>query len=195
MNDVVGCETQPSPGNVALCRAHMTKHNLPGPVIAVVWGGEFFVAGYTTFERVAYFIEDADAQTASSVTSLFETVASLLNVNRTGVDAVTELGALASPDLQAPYDYAIDGASPAKIDVSPTMRAIADDLGWKVPAHTIAGRFHETLVSVALRIALRLRRSRGLSDVILGGSAFRNERLAAELSQALATAAFSVYRG
>ncbi len=175
----------------------MTQHNLPGPVIAVVWGGEFFVAGYTTFERVAYFIESADSQTALSVTSLFEAVASLLDVYQTTprIDAVTELAALASPDLQAPYDYAIDGSLPAKIDASPAMRGIADDLGWKVPVHTIAARFHETLVSIALRIALRLRRHRGLSDVILGGSAFRNQRLSDDLSQALATADFSVYRG
>jgi len=174
----------------------MTHHDLAGPVIAVVWGGEFFVAGYTTFERVAYFIEDADSQAASSVTSLLESVATLLNVCRTtpGIDAITGLGILASPDLQAPYDYAIDGALPAKIDVSPAMRGIAHDLRWKVPVDTIAARFHETLVSIALRIALRLRRNRGLSDVILDGGAFRNERLAADLSQALATADFSVYR-
>lgn len=243
--------------HVAAC---MAEHGLRGPVLGIafdgtgfgtdghLWGGEFLVAEYATFERAAHFayipmfggdrailepyrmalaylraagipwderfapVRAAgsagrsllEAQAAngfampltSSVGRLFDAVASLLDVRQRityDAQAAIELEALSAPELYAPYDFSVDEGSPAKIDVTPMIRQIADDLARKTSVQQIASRFHETLVSITLRIATRTRRERGITDVVLSGGVFQNARLARDVSQALDVAGFSVF--
>jgi hydrogenase maturation protein HypF len=137
------------------------------------------------------------APLTSSVGRLFDAVASLLGIrqrNTYNAQAAVELEAQTSPDLYAPYAFSIDTASPARIDVAPAIRQIVGELDHKTPRHEIGARFHETIVSIVLRVCLRLRREHGLATAVLSGGVFQNARLARDVVQALEAAGFKAYR-
>ena len=244
--------------HVAAC---MADRGLNGPVIGVafdgtgygedghIWGGEFLVAGYASFERAAHFdyvpmyggeaairepwrmalahlraagiawderlapvralalehrpvIEmqaerGVAAPLTSSVGRLFDAVASLLDVRQRityDAQAAIELEALADPATRAPYDFAIHDGAPHRINATPVIRGIVEDLDRGIAARVIAARFHATIAAIVRRVCSMLRAERGISDVVLTGGVFQNNRLSHDVAATLATAGFAVYR-
>lgn len=244
--------------HVAAC---MAEHGVRGPVIGIafdgtgygedghVWGGEFLIAHYASFQRAAHFdyvpmpggeaairepwrmalaymraaeipwderfapvraaaAEDRPvietqleggvaAPLTSSVGRLFDAVAALLGVRqRVSYDAqaAIELEALADPSANLPYDFALHEGLPRRIDAAPMIRDIAGDLERGTPAPMIAARFVATLVAITRRLCSLLRAEYGISEVVLTGGVFQNDRLSRDVTRALAGNGFRVYR-
>jgi hydrogenase maturation protein HypF len=137
------------------------------------------------------------APLTSSVGRLFDAVASLLDVRQRityDAQAAIELEALADPATRAPYDFAIHDGAPHRINATPVIRGIVEDLDRGIAARVIAARFHATIAAIVRRVCSMLRAERGISDVVLTGGVFQNNRLSHDVAATLATAGFAVYR-
>lgn len=116
------------------------------------------------------------APATSSAGRLFDAVASLLNLRQ-----VAEFEGQAAMDVEfaardvegEPYPFVLGGSGPAVIDWAPLMDAILDDLASGTARGDIAARFHESLVGMAMAVALR----EGVEDVVVTGGVFQNRRL------------------
>jgi hydrogenase maturation protein HypF len=98
-----------------------------------------------------------------------------------------ELTFAADPDERRPYLFEIDSAPVAGIDLRPTTRAAVADLLTGVPAATISGRFHATLVAAAVEMVRSAERHAGRLPVVLSGGCFQNARLVEDILRALGT--------
>lgn len=243
--------------HVAAC---MAENGLNGPVIGVafdgtgygedghVWGGEFLIADYASFERAAHFeyvpmyggeaairepwrmalaylraagiawderlapvrslaaeyrpIIEAQAERGiaapltSSVGRLFDAVAALLDVRQRityDAQAAIELEALADSMHRAAYDFAVHDGMPRRINVTPAIRGIVEDLDRGTPTPIIAARFQATIVAIVRRTCALLRAENGPSDVVLTGGVFQNKSLARDVARELVAAGFSVH--
>jgi hydrogenase maturation protein HypF len=83
-------------------------------------------------------------------------------------------------------------ADPLLIDPAPVLSAIVADLRRRVPAPTIAVRFHRAVAEAVLDVGRRIRDAEGLSVVALSGGVFQNARLLAETVGACESNGFSV---
>lgn len=118
---------------------------------------------------------------SSSMGRLFDAVASLLNLRQ-----VTDFEGQAAMDVEFAaqgiggdaYAFRISDDEPAIIDWSPMIRAILVDLQNGVEVRKTAACFHETIVEVAVTVALRA----GVEDVALTGGCFQNRRLTERLA-------------
>jgi hydrogenase maturation protein HypF len=124
----------------------------------------------------------------SSVGRLFDAVAALSGdssrVAFEGQAAMRlEFAARELSSLPAPYELELDwwGAEPRPFGLDALVRGILSDLTDGVPERHIAGRFHASLISAAVRTAERA----ALSDVVLTGGCFQNLLLLEGLSGAL----------
>lgn len=141
----------------------------------------------------------------SSVGRLFDAVAALAGVRaRVAYEgqAAAELECLAgglAPDRAYPYDLGPirppDAASsPLIIDTRPLIRTVAAEAGHGVPAARIARRFHSTIVDLIAEVCGRLRRSKGVEEVVFSGGVFLNALLTSEASERLSGDGFRVHR-
>ena len=95
--------------------------------------------------------------------------------------------------VQNHYPFSITEESPAKLDVSPMMRAIVQDMQRGLPARQIAYRFHLTIVELLVTGCHEARKTTGLNRVALSGGVFQNRLLLERLVQRLEASAFQVY--
>jgi hydrogenase maturation protein HypF len=135
----------------------------------------------------------------SSAGRLFDAVAALCGAHEVSTyegQAAMRLEALAeqaNPDVAYPFDVA-PHARPLTVDTRPLIRAVnADRLAGVEPA-LIARRFHSSLTEIVTSVCLGIRRSTGLSDVVLSGGVFANALLTVEVTKAMAAEGFNVYR-
>jgi hydrogenase maturation protein HypF len=87
--------------------------------------------------------------------------------------AAIELEAVAARGDHGAYPFEIERGEPFVVDLRPTIRGIAGDLGRGVPVPPISARFHRTLarvISAAARIC-------GQGTVALSGGCFQNRLL------------------
>lgn len=139
----------------------------------------------------------------SSLGRLFDAVAALIGLRDEVIyegQAAIELEMLAhtsmtsaSGESEIIYPFSIAEASPAKLDVSPMMRAIVQDMQRGLPARQIAYRFHLSLVELLATACLGVRKQTGLNRVALSGGVFQNRLLLERLIQRLEAMAFQVY--
>jgi len=78
------------------------------------------------------------------------------------------------------------------IDFRPTVRALVEEIGQGTPASELARRFHETLMTAFLDIALRLRDETGIATVALSGGCWQNRIMSALFPDRLHAAGFEV---
>jgi hydrogenase maturation protein HypF len=143
----------------------------------------------------------------SSLGRLFDAVAALIGLREEVIyegQAAIELEMLAhgydspadsKPDLiaQSHYPFSITGESPAKLDVTPMMRAIVQDIQDDLPARQIAYRFHLSIAELLATACHEARKQTGLQVVALSGGVFQNGLLLEQLAQRLEAMAFQVY--
>ena len=126
---------------------------------------------------------------SSGMGRLFDGVAAILGVKRLasyeGQGAVL-LEAAAEED-GGRYPVVLSG-SPLRFDWRETVRALVRERDQGVPAGILAARFLNTLIDMALAMALAASKETGLRDVVLSGGSFQNQYLMRRLPQALRAA-------
>jgi hydrogenase maturation protein HypF len=133
---------------------------------------------------------------ASSLGRLFDAVAALLGLRGEALyegQAAIELEMAATPG-DAGYPFGLGEATPAVLDVVPTIRAIVEDMQREVPVGLIAGRFHRTVAEMLAAACLRARAQTRLRVVALSGGVFQNRLLLEQLTARLRELDFDVYR-
>ena len=132
---------------------------------------------------------------SSGMGRLFDGVAAMLGLKTRasyeGQGAV--LLEAAAAETEAAYPFALAG-EPLRFDWRETVRAIAADRERGVPVGEIAGRFHNTLVRMAVGQCRAAREETGIEDVTLSGGTFQNMILTAKLPAALEREGFRVWR-
>ncbi len=131
----------------------------------------------------------------SSLGRLFDAVAALLGVGGEVIyegQAAIELEMLAQPDHQS-YPVELADGTPIRLDVSPMIRAIVEDIQKGIPVSQIAGRFHFTIAEMLATVCLRVREDRGLAKVAVSGGVFQNRLLLEQLTACLTEIGFQVY--
>jgi hydrogenase maturation protein HypF len=129
---------------------------------------------------------------SSSMGRLFDAVAAICGwqgrVSFEG-QAAMALEFAAADGAADPYPLPITKGEPAVVDWQPLVEHVIADLGHGYPLAHIAARFHQALVSLAVRIARRV----GCSQVGLSGGCFQNALLSDHARQQLLEAGFEVY--
>ena len=136
---------------------------------------------------------------ASSCGRLFDAVSFLCGLAPLEAEYEAEAAMLledaAGPRTKARYPYEVVGTKPPfVISFAPAIRAIAEDLGRRVPASRVSAKFHETLGRVVLDVAERVREELGIGIVSLAGGCFLNRRLLLTAERLLAGSGFRVLR-
>lgn len=121
-----------------------------------------------------------NAPLSSSCGRLFDAVAAALGLAPARLSfegqAAMALEALAgtSPDTDR-YPFGLDAStSPWIIDPAPMWQALLADLARRVPAASIAARFHRGLADVFCNAALRIAKDNDAKATALGGGVFQN---------------------
>ncbi len=134
-----------------------------------------------------------NAPLTSSMGRLFDAVAALIGVRQQvnyEAQAAIELEALVDPDCREHYPFQIDQDT---IDPAPVFRAVVDDLHKRVPAPTMAARFHNAVAQMVLEGSLLLRQQYHISQVVLSGGVWQNMVLLKRALELLQKADFFVY--
>jgi hydrogenase maturation protein HypF len=130
---------------------------------------------------------------SSSMGRLFDAVASLVGVRdvaRYEGQAAMELEAQADEGQEGAYEFDCSGKV---IGTSPLIRGLVSDLVRRVPTPVIAGKFHNAVATLILRVARRIGAERGLRRVALSGGVFQNRLLLNRVTPLLANAGFEVF--
>lgn len=133
----------------------------------------------------------------SSMGRLFDAVSSLLSI-RDEVhyegQAAIELEMVADKDVGEEYTFQIhQEEGPMVIDLSETIRGIVDDLGRRIPASKISGKFHRTVASLIAETCKIIRAWEGLNKVVLSGGVFQNMFLLFQVTEGLKKSGFEVH--
>ncbi len=103
-------------------------------------------------------------------------------------DAANRLAFIADPAEEGAYEFALtpdDAGGPAEIDLRPAWRALALETLARVPAHTVAARFQNTLTACAVAAVQRAEAEVGRLPVALTGGCFQNPALVAGIRRAI----------
>jgi hydrogenase maturation protein HypF len=114
---------------------------------------------------------------SSGAGRLFDGVSALMGVcdrNTFEGEAAIALEAIAVPGIVDDYPVDIKLKDPVEIDLSQTVLKIMEDLGKGVSKDIISSKFHNTMVTVILRVVLRLSEVHSIKDVVLCGGVFQN---------------------
>jgi hydrogenase maturation protein HypF len=155
------------------------------------------VAGPTERDAVLVQIERGlNSVDTSSMGRLFDAVSSLAGVRHEvtyEAQAAIELEALVDNRAAGTYRFAVDtGSVPFRIDASPVIAAVADDIRAGAAAGTVATRFHRAVISMMVEVAERLQQHHGVATVGLSGGVFQNVTIASAARQRLEAAGFAV---
>jgi hydrogenase maturation protein HypF len=142
----------------------------------------------------------------SSLGRLFDAVAALV-LSRFEVDyeaqAAIELEGLAvdEPDhigASSNYEVELRGGDwsrrdPIRMGAAPLWKGLIDDLRSGVDKARIAARFHASIASAFVQVALKARAASGIENVALSGGCMHNRRLARLLRTGLQAEGFHVF--
>jgi hydrogenase maturation protein HypF len=138
----------------------------------------------------------------SSVGRLFDGAAALLGVRAKASfegQAAMELEALAMRENSGShpaYDMPLSDngeTEPFRVEILPMIRGMEADIRRGVPGSEIAGRFHESLIQMIVRVCEKLRRASGLDKVVLSGGVFMNGILLSGAVRSLKNHEFQVF--
>jgi hydrogenase maturation protein HypF len=126
---------------------------------------------------------------SSGAGRLFEAAAALAGLcdrNTFEGEGAMRLEAAAAGVLGEPYDFAIAGGAPARLDFSAAVLGLLADLERSAGAGLVAARLHATVVAAVLEQVGRLHRATGIADVVLSGGVFQNRLLLEGVERGLA---------
>jgi hydrogenase maturation protein HypF len=135
---------------------------------------------------------------SSGLGRLFDGVAALIGLRRRVSfegQAAMELESIACGSSGGPYPFEIlhsDG-EPYILDMSAAIRAMVTDLEADRSRPRLAAQFHRTLIDAFTAMSEAMRRSTGLSRVVLSGGCFQNKILLAGTMNKLKLSGFDVY--
>lgn len=133
---------------------------------------------------------------SSGAGRLFDAVAALIGVcdrNSFEGEAAIALESIISSDIEDDYPVDISFRDPMGLDFSAAMLGILNDLGNGAERGTISAKFHNTVISAVVRMALKLALTNNLKKVILSGGVFQNSRLAEKITIYLRSEGLEVY--
>ncbi len=114
---------------------------------------------------------------SSGAGRLFDAVSALMGVcdkNTFEGEAAIALEALTKPGIADDYPVDIKLRDPVEIDFSQTVLKIMEDLAKGENKSIISSKFHNTLVTVIVRVVKRLSDLYVMKDVVLCGGVFQN---------------------
>ncbi|HWR98551.1 MAG TPA: carbamoyltransferase HypF [Candidatus Methanoperedens sp.] len=126
---------------------------------------------------------------SSGAGRLFEAVAALAGLcdrNSFEGEAAMRLEAAAAGQPGDPYPFAIVEGTPARIDFSPSILGLLDDLGAGKKAGLVAARLHATVAAAVVEQVARTHRATGIRDVALSGGVFQNRLLLGAVERGVA---------
>lgn len=133
----------------------------------------------------------------SSMGRFFDCVASLLNLRQKityEAQGAIELENILNPDIKEGYDYSIlYNDETYVIDYREIIEGILNDLQNSSPLSQIAAKFHNAVVDFTVDLVCKIKRDRGISDVVLSGGVFQNSYLLLNLVEKLKEKSFNVY--
>ena len=130
----------------------------------------------------------------SSMGRLFDAVASLLDIRQTvnyEGQAAIELESVCDPEELS--RFALPPCSETSIEVSSLFPKILNDMEKSVPVPIVSAKFHNSLATLVLTVAQRIRRERRIREVLLSGGVFQNVTLLKRTLDLLREADFVVY--
>lgn len=134
--------------------------------------------GYEQIERIIKVVKAAElCPLASGAGRLFDAVSSLLGLcdrNTFEGEAAMALEAIVAEGVEGDYPVNIATGGVMTVDFSHAIIGIVHDLSSGVEREVISAKFHNTVSSVILRMALRVRETYGLNDAVLSGGTFQN---------------------
>jgi len=132
------------------------------------------------------------APQTSSAGRLFDAVAALVGLRDVVTfegQAAVELEQVADAGESGSYAASLDGAV---VQTGELVRAVTQDLLRGTPVPVIAGRFHNALADVVVRVCRQVRGTHGLTTVALSGGVFQNALLLSRCLDRLEAAGFVV---
>jgi len=133
----------------------------------------------------------------SSCGRLFDAVSAIagvrLDVNYEGQAAIElEMQSVDGIDDGYPFEIEAEPINATQIDPRPLIRAVVADVQAGVETGVIAAKFHNTIASVVLEVAISIRRADRVNRVALSGGSFQNQRLLSRSVVLLRAAGFEV---
>jgi hydrogenase maturation protein HypF len=113
----------------------------------------------------------------------------LCTVSKFHAEAPMRLESIANTAIQDSYPFEISEI----ISFKPTIEAIVNDLKNKVARPVISSKFHNTVISVLLAVAEKIRTETGLTKVVLSGGSFQNAILLGKSEHLLTQKGFEVF--
>ena len=133
----------------------------------------------------------------SSMGRLFDAVSALVGVRETvnyEGQAAIELEQMVEKGEMGEYPFEIlEENETLIVNPDPIIEAIVEDIKKKEAPFIISARFHNSIASTISRMAQRIRKETGLSDIFLTGGVFQNHVLLARVWDILKGDGFSVY--
>ena len=133
---------------------------------------------------------------ASGAGRIFDAVSALMGVcdkNTFEGEAAIALEALARPGVVDDYPVDIKLRDPIEIDFSQTVLKIIEDLSKGEDKGIISSKFHNTLVTVIMRVVKRLFQLHSIKDVVLCGGVFQNMYLLERAMASLTSAGMAIH--
>jgi hydrogenase maturation protein HypF len=151
-------------------------------------------------KRIQDIMKIIDRQQFSPLSSgagrLFDGVSALMGIcdkNTFEGEAAIALEAITIPGVVDDYPVDIKLRDPLEVDFSQTILKIIDDLSKRENKGIIASKFHNTLVTVILRVVQRLSHVHSIKDVVLCGGVFQNMYLLKRAMNSLASIGMEVH--
>jgi len=151
-------------------------------------------------EKIRVILQQIDRRINSPLTSsvgrLFDAVSALLglcpSISYEG-QAAMELEMIADVNEEGAYEFfTTDEDGKEIIRLRPLIAGILEDLEKGVERSVIAGKFHNTLIQIAVFICQKIRDEGGPKKAALSGGVFQNRLLGERMKAALEKAGFEV---
>jgi len=123
---------------------------------------------------------------------LFDAVAALLNLcpySKFHAEAPMRLESVIAQNIQEEYLYTINNT----ISFEKTIEQIVYDLQHNVQSSEISAKFHNTIVSVIIKVVEAIRRQHNINKIVLSGGTFQNKYLLEKVENLLMSNNFEVF--
>jgi hydrogenase maturation protein HypF len=130
---------------------------------------------------------------AGRVFDAVSALAGVCDVNTFEGEAAIALENEVEAGIVESYAFALAEGGPMRIDFSPAVIQIMDDLKNGGPRGRIAAKFHNTIVEAITAVALRMSNDYGLGKVVLSGGVFQNNYIFDRTYDALTTRGLNVF--